>query len=66
MRAVDGSAFMAPCKLGRFEAMVIDIPGNMNAGSDDIKKLVNQDFEQQRLQREMEASLAHKTRVRQP
>ena len=33
---------------------MIDIPGNMAAGSDDIKKLVNQEFEQQRLQREME------------
>ena len=54
VRAVDGSAFMAPCKAGRFESIVIDIPGNMAAGSDDIKKLVNQEFEQQRLQREME------------
>ena len=39
---------------GLVEAIVIDIPGNMAAGSDDIKKLVNQEFEQQRLQREME------------
>ena len=37
-----GSAFLAPCKLGRFEPLVIDIPGNMDTGSDEIKKLVNQ------------------------